>query len=356
MKPISPDHSKREILKASKALRGDILQADQSSIEIFRIAHNWRASHILPMHLLRKELAAKCIGIEGCKITASRLKRMSSIRKKLRSGPHTFYQMQDIGGCRVILDDMDGIRQILNKYRDQPRHIFKSENDYLSEPKIGGYRSHHMVFKFSGDSQYQSFNNKPILIELQFRTKLQHAWATAVETVGMVEGQDMKGGKGNESWLRLFALMSSEFADIEKTKIVAGTPVDKQERRKEIRNLVKTLDAIKVLNGYKNAIYLADNYKNLSSPLYLIQYNVETKQVTVRGFSQQTSIEGYSKAENNNNSLNSVLVEVSKIADLRAAYPNYFLDVTIFNERLKDIVSPNRLKFPPNWLREWRGQ
>jgi len=41
---------------------------------------------------------------------------------------------------------------------------------------------------------------------------LQHAWATAVEAVGIFTKQALKSNIGDGEWLRLFALMSSEIA------------------------------------------------------------------------------------------------------------------------------------------------
>ena len=53
-------------------------------------------------------------------------------------------------------------------------------NDYVENPKDSGYRSIHYVYKYS--SKADKYNG--LKIELQIRTKLQHNWATAVETAG----------------------------------------------------------------------------------------------------------------------------------------------------------------------------
>jgi len=38
------------------------------------------------------------------------------------------------------------------------------------------------------------------LIEIQIRSKLQHIWATAVETVGFFTGQAIKSNEGEKEW------------------------------------------------------------------------------------------------------------------------------------------------------------
>ncbi|MBU6438396.1 MAG: hypothetical protein KGQ77_12790, partial [Betaproteobacteria bacterium] len=63
-----------------------------------------------------------------------------------------------------------------------------------------------------------AFNNQKI--EVQLRTRLQHAWATAVEIVDAFTGQALKSGlklnSGDPKWRRFFALMSSVIAIREK--------------------------------------------------------------------------------------------------------------------------------------------
>ena len=55
--------------------------------------------------------------------------------------------------------------------------------------------------------------------------------------------------------------------------------------------------------------------------------------------------------------INSVLVAVDKVGDLRAAYPNYFLDVALFEDRLRSVVHPRKKgpTFDLNWLKNWIG-
>jgi hypothetical protein len=59
-------------------------------------------------------------------------------------------------------------------------------------------------------------------IEIQIRSKLQHLWATAVETAQIFTGQALKSKVKNASadWLRFFALTSSAFALREETPTV----------------------------------------------------------------------------------------------------------------------------------------
>ena len=81
----------------------------------------------------------------------------------------------------------------------------------MDKPGSSGYRSHHLIFSFfPRDEAENSFAGR--LIEIQIRSRLQHSWASAVEAVGLYRGENLKAGIGSDEWLRLFELMSLEFA------------------------------------------------------------------------------------------------------------------------------------------------
>ena len=46
--------------------------------------------------------------------------------------------------------------------------------------------------------------NKNMFIEVQFRTKLQHMWATAVEMMGIYTNSNLKSSQGDYDILRFF--------------------------------------------------------------------------------------------------------------------------------------------------------
>src|SRR5438067_360994 len=103
------------------------------------------------------------------------------------------------------------------------------------------------MFRYQSE-HHPEFNG--LRIEVQVRTRDQHAWATAVETVSLFTNQNLKGSVGDPDWLRLFALMGSEVARREDTLTIPGTPIDEREARNELRELAIKLDAIKKLEAY----------------------------------------------------------------------------------------------------------
>jgi len=360
---VSPEYSKRQVVEAGKLLKGSIIGSSPEAIDAFRIAHNWRASHIVPMRHMRMELAQKVRHLGSDALTAARLKRMISIRAKLARSPHSLYQMQDIGGCRAILSDQAAVSALLASYRDSPRHHFVREDDYVGRPKRTGYRSHHLIYRYHGRGEYASLNNNAQYIEIQLRTRAQHAWATAVEAVGMMRGEELKGGIGNAEWLRFFALMGSEIAAREGGEIVPGTPANESERRQEIIALQIGLDALATMDHYRNAVKITET--SSTSPFYLIQFDHQVNSVNIQSVSRQASATSLDGAERGNSALNSVLVAVDKASDLRAAYPNYFMDVGLFVEEVKSAIGSTASRqqplasrfFDAQWLGCWiRGR
>jgi len=63
---------------------------------------------------------------------------------------------------------------------------------------------------------------------MQIRSQLQHAWATAVETVGTFLQQALKSSQGDEGWQRFFALMGNAMAMRERRPPVPNTPTGKR--------------------------------------------------------------------------------------------------------------------------------
>ena len=110
--------------------------------------------------------------------------------------------MQDIGGFRIVLKDVPALNKALTMFLNKEFDDFTLEkiNDYVTEPKISGYRSIHFVYKYhSTDETYDGLR-----VELQIRTKLQHNWATAVETAGLYTQTSLKSNQGDNKWLSFF--------------------------------------------------------------------------------------------------------------------------------------------------------
>ncbi len=270
----------------------------------------------------------------------ARAKRMSSIRGKLRRHPGKLDQMQDLGGCRAILDDIAGVNALVAECQRMP-HEVRNHKNYVDQSKPDGYRSHHVIFRFEGDGDRAMYRGRRI--ELQIRTKLQHSWATAVEVVGQTRLEELKSGKGSAEWLRFFRLMSDEFSfqeGCELDRVAAG----RRQRLAEIRDCNNALHAIEVLENHRTTTrYIKSYILSGDARVFLIRYDNVNHTVSVEGYSdpsvgalalqhEEMAIEEYGLSDNS-----AVLVDAKEAASIVSAFPNYFGDVSLFLGRLKAI-------------------
>jgi hypothetical protein len=174
------------------------------------IISNWRSSHSFPLNTFQNTLRNRAKRVDQKPLVAQRLKRLSAIGAKLRRFPTMrLSAMQDIGGCRAVVADVARVDKLIALYHGGTlmKHQLLREKDYIRQPKPDGYRSVHLIYRYHSDGRDQQPWNG-LQIEIQLRSRLQHAWATAVETVDLFTGQALKSSVGSDEWKRFFVLMS----------------------------------------------------------------------------------------------------------------------------------------------------
>ncbi|MGA7218279.1 MAG: RelA/SpoT domain-containing protein [Candidatus Sulfotelmatobacter sp.] len=229
------------------------------------VLDNWRACHAYPLQVIKMTLFRRSRKIDPDSLVAQRLKRRPSIEIKLRDNPNMkLSQMQDIGGCRAVLSSITKVRHLVKMYKEAHAKNPKDRSDwdgsddfdYIACPKPDGYRSVHMVFRFQSSSEEHKIYNGQ-RIEVQMRTKLQHAWATSVETAQLFTGQALKSKVKNasEDWLRFFALASSLFALREKSPTVPGAPDNRNDTVAELREITARTEIMQSLGNWNDTVH-----------------------------------------------------------------------------------------------------
>lgn len=340
-----PQHTKNEVNRAGKVLTGEVFSLDIQSA--LKIVNNWRSSHAYPLHIVTKRLKIRIKNIGENALVSQRLKRLSSITSKLkRFDDMQFSRMQDIGGCRAVMDNVEAVYKladlICEANVETPELI--RQYDYIAEPKPDGYRGIHFAAKYQSKAEGNRIYDG-MRVEIQIRSQLQHAWATSGEIVSAFTGQALKSDIGEERWKRFFSLMGSAIAIIEDSPTIPNTPSRKDELITEIRKHSKSLKILETLAGWGLAVKESAEVPN--AKLFLLEQDTREGFVRITPFPQNYSrlaSKQYLELEKkhaNDDLVQVVLVTVDSLATLRRAYPNYFSDTADFAEIVEKVIAGN---------------
>ncbi len=346
--------SKEKINKAGKVLSSSN-SSEEERDKALEILDNWRAVHGYPMHIFQMTLRDKVKKIDRNSIVAQRLKRVPAIIYKLQRSYHgrkpsmKLFQMQDIGGCRAILSDVGLARKICEDHylKGDLKHKRIGFKDYIKNPKEDGYRGLHLVYEYKSKREgKKEFNG--LKVEVQIRSKLQHLWATSIETVDFFTRQALKSNEGEEDWKEFFRLVSSAFAKMENCPSVQNTPESKEELYSLIKKKERELNVITRMGGWTHAMQI---FKNEIAPkdkvkvkFFLLELDIRGERLNLKAYTKddgKKAIDDYSaleKRHSGNKEFDVVLVGVETAKDLEKAYPNYFVDCREFLEYLQKIV------------------
>jgi ppGpp synthetase/RelA/SpoT-type nucleotidyltranferase len=336
----TPQFSKNQVNKAGKALI-DANTSTPDYLSALAVINNWRSIHGHPLNTFQTTLRIKGRQVDPHVLVAQRVKRLSSIEAKLARFPTmTLSQMQDIGGCRAILSAADDVRELVESYlKSDLKHKLHTIDDYIDLPKPTGYRGVHLIYSYFSD-KVDTYNS--LKIEMQIRSQAMHAWATAVEIVGIFTKQALKSSQGEEEWLRFFALMGSKLAAFEGTPAVPGTPTDPVELQEELSEVAHGLDAVRRLRTFGTAPTILESPDSKGQHFFLLELNIEENKLEVSGYKSgdlDRAAADYLSAEKAMGTKgDAVLVSVESLASLRRAYPNYFLDTDLFVDLTLDAL------------------
>ena len=295
------------------------------------------------MNTFQATLRQKLKSIDDNAIVAQRLKREPSIILKLqRFDGMKLARMQDIGGLRAVVDSVSKVKKLETAYRESKfKHVLISSKDYITNPKNDGYRGLHLIYKYQNQLA-QQYNG--LSLELQLRTRLQHAWATAVETMGTFLGQALKSGQGEYEWRDFFTVAGAAFAILEKTPVVSGYEGHKSN---EIFLKVKKAESkLRVLNKLKGFAVATDRITKQQGKgaYHLVVLDSKNRTVSIAPYSiarlEQANIDyaGIEQRTKSGEPIEAVLVSAGPIDALRKAYPNYFLDTQSFVKQIEKII------------------
>ena len=338
-------YSKTQINKAGKILKETLPDSILQMIEAEDVLTYWRYIHLPILNTFQATLRTKVVRkYKKNGFIAQRLKRAPSIIAKLRREPHMkLSTMQDIAGIRAVLNNLSDVKSLTKELKtSKAKHKLISESDYINNPKQSGYRSIHLVFEYNNANTPDSNGLK---IEVQIRTKLQHIWATAVETMGTFLNTSLKSSEGPDDILNFLSITSSAFAILERTPLVSEhSLLSEKEIFKKVLAEYGKLKIKDKLAAFSIATSHIDKLnKQSKSQYFLIILDLKNRNIRINPFNSYNLADdnkAYTEVERTINAgadLQAVLVSIDKISALSKAYPNYFLDTDDFTKKI-DLI------------------
>ena len=333
-------YGKKKIEKAGRKIALENLNEDEKW-EYLEVIDNWRAAHAFPMNTFAINLKKQVNDIDGA-IVVQRLKRLDTIVNKLKRFPEmSLYRMQDLGGCRVIVPTIEDVYNVKNKFQSSRiRHELVNEKDYIANPNPNtGYRGVHLIYKYQSDRR-DDFNG--LQVEIQLRSKKQHIWATAVETVGIFTQNGLKFNQGSDRWLRFFKVVSALFSIEEMSAVVEGVSEDPVVIINELLEIIQELKVIEKLFTIGLATTKMGRIQRSKTPgYYLMALDVENTKLKITKYTNiERATDEYNKIEIEKPAgIDVVLVSAQSFDSLMHAYPNYFADVGAFMNTLLELIS-----------------
>lgn len=318
-----PGGSKERVRRAGNAVREGSATADDLAV-----IDLWRAAHRPVLNTFQAILRNRTrdTGV----VVAQRHKRKRTIFDKLRRfKTMQLHRMDDVAGCRLIFKNIEELYAFRERFHSAHfNHKLKNEvdkYDYIKHPKPEtGYRGVHDVYEYDVASEHGQ-KYKGLLIEIQYRTQVQHAWATCVEVVGFITESQPKFEEGDKRFQKILALASEIIARTFEGLKSAVPELSNVDLVKQFLQLDKELSFLALLRGLNSADSDISTNKNVIL-IFTEGANLET-----RSFRDATdALRALFELERENPGKDIVLVRADTSEEVRIAFKNYFTDAREF--------------------------
>ena len=317
-----PGGSKSRVNRA-----GDSARNSSASLDDLSVIDEWRSAHRPVLNtfqaILRNRTRGKDITV------AQRHKRKRTIFDKLLRLPRMeLSRMDDVAGCRLIfknIQDLHLFRKDFHKARFS--HIRKNQEDkynYIKTPKSTGYRGIHDIFEYDVNS-IAGKNYAGLYVEIQYRTLVQHAWATAVEVIGFITESQPKFQQGDNRYQLAMALASEILARAHESSKGPFPDYSDKKLVEDFLAIDNELHLLTTLNGL-NAANESVSEKRNAILIFSTKGELEIK--TYRD--APDALRSLFELEIQYPEHDIVLVKADTSEEVRLAFKNYFSDARDF--------------------------
>lgn len=256
--------SKSKLDQAGRILSDPDREYDELALELDFVFEDYRGAHLPPLTRLTLALQEWLATFGQSFFIAQRLKRRPQILRKLRRFSVRLTQLQDIGGCRVIVEDNATVDELIrfarSKLVDSGFARIIRETDYRERGRDdSGYRAFHFILEVDG-----------FKLELQLRSRLQHYWSESIERTSVLYNHRLKEQDGDPEVLRYFHRFSDALHDIEMgRKLGADAELELQGSRELAEAIISQSSGKALLGGHVNSgivLAMAELEKNNGRP------------------------------------------------------------------------------------------
>ncbi|MEQ9210464.1 MAG: RelA/SpoT domain-containing protein [Pseudomonadales bacterium] len=239
--------SKSQIDKAGRYLSDARREYDEEVLALELIFDEYRKSHLEPLTRLTLELQGWLQEQDQNYYIAQRLKRKPQIIRKLNRFSVRLTQLQDIGGCRIIVENNKDVEDVYSLLRGKLESSgfanIARVTDYRDKGRDDtGYRALHVFLEVSGK-----------MLELQIRSRIQHYWSESIERTSVIYGKRLKEKEGEPSVINYFKAFSDALYDAEiDKKLTPKVELELQEKREGAESIILQGASGKFLSGYVN--------------------------------------------------------------------------------------------------------
>lgn len=338
---VTPQYKRSQVTRA-----GQRILAGERRLEDLVVLENWRACHAWVINTFQVNLRRRSRGTDI--VVGTRLKRRSTIINKLTRFPTMqLGRMHDIAGCRVIFPDIASLiafRQDVHRARfaHKRKSVDEEKWNYIEYPKADGYRGIHDVYEYASRSTAAD-EWKGLLIEIQYRTLLQHSWSTAVEVAGLLTHNNPKFGQGAPEFIEFFAVASELLA----RNFEGMTSCYPDETLENLRaRLIALEEQTRILQLFRrvNSKVVNIDFKMnniLVFPFVTKEIDENESDLQIIPYSSvSAAIDKYNQLEKEREGeADIVLVRADNFDNLRITFRNYFADTTEFVQNLDSALA-----------------
>lgn len=236
--------------------------------------------------------------------------------------------MDDIAGCRLIFPSCEELYAFRQKFHFA-RFKHKRRNDiekydYIKKPKSTGYRGIHDVYEYDVNSTAGN-HLRGLYVEIQYRTYIQHAWATAVEVIGFITESQPKFQEGDDRYHKAMALASEILARAHEDRKGLWPHLADLELVDEFISLDTQLGLMNMLRGLNAA---NRDVKSNRNTILLFSKSGDLQIKTYRDAPE--ALRALFELEKSFPDQDIVLVRADSSEEVRFAYKNYFSDARDF--------------------------